>query len=379
MNDHRQRWTTALIAACCVTLASAGQPPAERSVDDLIRMMPRAGEGWTSADGSGPPKICADLRAQIINKGLSDKQWNDLLTPARLFKYRRRWPAGVPFEVELAYPAWLGAAVEIRATPRLEQPVMLRSGRTWAGHCGFANSDLACREPKVDSPGQSGVVGTLPADARKVVFDIEIRSGINQTAAADDHPLVAGLLSQDLSGLYWKDSREIVKSTVTLWITQVPPEEFAQNFRADNTSDIDSDLQISLYPHGWADGKSRAYVALWWRRHKDDSDLAMGVAVDLLRDGAVVESRIIQGNDWSTSTDNALRPLNDVIFDSLLDRVDAIAQDEKEVARYALRVRGDAAAARSAWDAKRWWSGSITRPLKECLTADGTLRNAPAR
>jgi hypothetical protein len=347
--------------------------------------MPKAGDEYLPlADGSpGPSLACDQLRARIINGELSEAQWKRLLTAARIFKSRTDWPAGTPLIVQLHAPAWLGAAVEIRATARLSSAPVLRAGRTWSagGGCGNVWSNMAKSEPVVDSPGDVAPVGTLAPDATGISFDVEIRTGLKSveppTAESLERRRMSIGGSDSVSWTFWDNARVLHKTQVTLPVTQLSPAEFQSRFAATPKLDPASFLQTTVHPHSWADGKSRGYLALWWKPAPADASMAIGITADLLRDGKVIESKIIRSDSWIASTDNALLPREDVIFDSLLDALKApggLQNQPAELARYELLIRGDRAAAISSWKATSWWSGSIRVPLKDCLRSEGSFQ-----
>ncbi len=359
----------------------AGKVSVADSIDGLIQSMPRAGEEYDQA--GTPLLITQQLRAHIINGELTPKQWADLLIASRIFKHRKRWPDGTPLEVELHRPAWLGTSVEIRATSRLDDRITLSAGQTWSGACGHSNSVIAADEPAPHHLRAYGPVGTLNtgnagSSTKTVVFDVEIRTGLDRLVMPTSDSLdTQGLYPiASASSTYWAEARVLARAPVKLWVTGIAPEAFRAEFPGEALPDLGASVQTSVYPHSWADGKSRGYVAIWWKRRPEDVNLAMGLIVDLVRDGRVVESLTVPANDWTASTDGALRPMNDVIFETLLDVLPKIGADATELARYQLTVRGDALAARSGWAATRWWAGSFTRPLAACLTNDGTLRRA---
>lgn len=358
----------------------AAQPKPAPSTDDLIRAMPKAGDEYKPlADGTpGPPIACDHLRARIINGELTDQQWTDLLTAPRLLKYRKQQIPGTPLVVELHNPAWLGAAVAIRATPRLDKPVTLHAGRTWAGNEPSTWRSLAQSAPAGDSLPSSNIIGTVPQGEKKVVFDIEIRTGLKtaETPTAmshfEEHELFGSMASA--SATYWNDARVLRKQAVTMYIEPVA----APTLTAAENMSPRSFLQTTMTGQPQPGGGTTNLLVMWWKPAKDDADLGLGLKVDLVRDGKVIETAMMPANNYRVSTDDAMVVRNGITFASLPTPFDPMMANAAEVARYELVFRGDETAAATAWDAKRWWSGTLRRPLTDCIAPDWRFQSEKA-
>lgn len=362
----------------------AAEPKPAPSTDDLIRTMPKAGDEYKPlADGTpGPPIACDHLRARIINGELTDQQWTDLLTAPRLLKYRKQQIPGTPLIVELHNPAWLGAAVAIRATPRLDKAVALQAGRTWAGNEGSTWRSLAENAPAGDSLPSSNIVGTVPQSEKKVVFDIEIRTGLDDlpTPSAESHFAAHQLLGSmdSVSNTYWNNARVLRKQAVTMYFEPVTAEALTKAYPPTEHMSPRSCLQTTMTGQPQPGGGTTNSLVLWWKPAPDDADLGLGLKVDLLRDGKVIETATVPANSYRVSTDDAVVVRNGITFASLPTPFDPMMDSAPEVARYELVIRGDQAAAATAWDAKRWWSGTLRRPLKNCIAPDWRFQSEKA-
>ncbi len=347
--------------------------------------MPKAGDEYLPlADGSpGPSFACHQLRAKIINGQLSKAQWQRLLTAARIFKFRSRWPLGTPVVVQLHHPAWLGAAVEIRATARLENSPLLRAGRTWSGGGGCSQvwARMAKDEPKVDSPGDIATVGTLGPDATGIIFDVEIRAGLDvvpePTVESHDRQFMLFGSADSASNTYWDSARTITKFPVTVPVRQVIQGAWEAEFPATEKLDPASFLQTTVTREPTPGGTYRTGLALWWKPAPADASLQLGLTAELLRDGEVIESKTISGSEWVGSTDGAMCLRDTPIFDSLPNALrdnGGLQSQPAELARYELVIRGNQLAALTNWRATSWWSGSIRLPLKSCLSSEGSFQ-----
>ncbi|MCA9283772.1 MAG: hypothetical protein KDA22_01055 [Phycisphaerales bacterium] len=347
------------------------------STDDLIRRIVafdvlHASSVATEEEQAEHFRTCAMLHHRIVNADLEPQQWARLLAPDRLFRWRSVWPEGQPVEMELRWGRWQVGCIEVRATPRLVGGEMLRFGRTWNGMCGLSNADLKEGEPPVASPGPFGSVGTPDPMSNRIVFDVEVRTGldpfVNDRFGGD--PDLDAMLFPMVSNRYWNESRTLATTVAEVDIEVVSGAEFAARFPASMEAVA---LRARVYGHRWADGRQRANLVLWWTASATQQDLAVGVVVELLRDGEVVESLTVPDRAWSAPRPGVKSVNGKLLLDSLLDRLPVLTADPDELARYELRIRGDAAAARSGWTARRWWSGSLAWPLADCLAADGRL------
>lgn len=354
-----------LLAATVLSVLSSNaiaQPDdslAKAKLKDLVARIdaPSAQRGLQSQE-TDQARATAEIRRRILANQLTDDQWKELLTPARLFKWRKTWPKGEPFVAELRCPEWLGRPFEIRAKPRLSDAKTLRAGRTWAGLCGLGNLDLRQREPKYACIERCGVVGSLADSDSSVEFDVEIRTGADP-----------GMIH---SGKFWDESRVVRKARVSLPVRQVI--DAAQVSRpvksTEKNVNIDRVVRPVVYFHGWADGSMHAYLQVnLYRSAKRCHDVGLGFVVDLQKDGRVVESIDFPAWVFSEHASDCYSASGDFMFEALLDQDDELKNPEN-MKHWSLRVKGVDRMAWTDWSYDRYWDGEFTMPLASVYKAN---------
>ena len=311
---------------------------------------PSAQRGLQSQE-TDQARATAEIRRRILGNQLTDDQWKELLTPARLFKWRKTWAKGEPLMVELVCPKWLGRPFEIRATPRLAGAKTLRAGRTWAGPCGLANNDLVQREPKYDCIERCGVVGSLADADSSVEFDVEIRTG------ADPGSIY--------SGKYWDSSRVVRKAQVSLVVRQVmdATQVCSPVKSTERNVNIERVVRPTVYFDRWADGSTHAYLELkLYRSAKRCHDVGLGLVAELLKDGRVVESHDFPAWVFREHAADCFSARGDYMFEALLNQ-DKELKDPEYMKRWSMRIRGVDRMAWADWSYDKYWDGEFTVPL----------------
>lgn len=300
---------------------------------------------------AGRAEAITEIRRRILANQLTDDQWKELLTPERLFKWRKTWAKGEPFIVELVCPDWLGQPFEIRATPRLAGAKTLRAGRTWAGLCGLGNLDLREREPKYDCIERCGVVGLLADSDSSVEFDVEIRTGADP-----------GMIH---SGKYWDASRVVRKARISIDVRQV--DDAAEVCRPVRSTEKNVNIERVVRPivhyHDWADGSTHAYIELkLYRSAKRCSNVGLGFIVELLKDGRAVESIDFPAWVFWEHAADCYSARGDYMFDALRNQ-DKELKNPEYMKRWSIRIKGVNRMAWPDWTYDKYWDGEFTTPL----------------
>src|SRR4051812_14388693 len=83
-------------------------PAASATTADLIASVPPAGlELSPDSRGWGEHPAATELRRRIIQTGLTDAEWAELLLRTRAIYTRSKWPVHKPLAVGMMCPTWL--------------------------------------------------------------------------------------------------------------------------------------------------------------------------------------------------------------------------------------------------------------------------------
>ncbi len=358
-----------MASACALFLAAIAipqsEPPGVRTIalDDLIGSLPPSECGWTRDEKqrSVPHPAVTELHRRLA-EGLrmSDSQWERALLTAEVFRFRRVWPANVPFAISVQEPAWTSyawppeAGTRVRAVPTETNLKAIEGGELIHGGCG--NFELSRR--KLSEYQETGLLGV---GKHRIPFDVHVESGFadglqgfGRTSQTPMPPLLiwSGRIAIDV---------EIVP-TLEEAIPSVDSPELEDVVRRSLCRFPPSD-------DGEEDGPSRIWVAFSAEgldASKKLGETAMSLIVALYRNDELL------GYGWTrVGQAGGYRPCSSPKDRWIADAVDlgsvrlSRSTEADPLAGLEVRVRGVSRDVLRHWGAKAWWKGMVSIPLAD--------------
>ncbi len=340
----------------------------------LILMMPPAHA--ETAVGPRGQLVYREIAARIDGRSLTRWQWSMLLERTGVVRFRPAWPRDRSVLVEVMRPAWLeGSALAPVATPpagwaagsvlQLTGPIVLPESRGLRLHSadGLAPLDPPIKAPpvgpnyfgRIEPPRPVRLSLGLPAgDRADVRLDVEVLQG----GTGAPGPLWSGLLGRI----------RIVED----------PAEAIPPCPASSAREIERGMRcvVRVRHRPLFAAEPAAEVGVQVERLSSDTaeGVAVGVRVQMLRDGEVFEEvemlltpgplAYLHGPHGPGEIVSLLAPLP--AFASLCGAApEEPALDGAELARWSVRVVGDARIGVDDLSKTSFWPGERTWPLSE--------------
>jgi hypothetical protein len=324
-------------------------------------------EGWWDAKNKIrilKPDVKA-MQACVEARTLTDVQWVLALQHTGAIRWRSRWPAAVALAVSMRSPAWMGPG-RITLEPRIRGWNAARVGEVFYGHCGTYAMQRA-RSARYQP------LGPLPLDVREVVFDVVVErghswqerlTGRNSADGSPQHPFV----ERAEDPVVWRGVIQLPVEAVHTIDEAVPPATSRELDRAVG-------LALGAGFRWWHFDGQRARTAFLVLDPDADlfpelADMGLSLEVDVLQDGARVETVHLLGSDLDSllASNSTSRSCGRLYASANLRSVPASAEGEaSELSRYELRVKGTSQDVLLIWSAETRWDGDIVVPLEVAL------------
>jgi hypothetical protein len=328
---------------------------ADASFDALIEALPDVRQERTydrAKRGFVLHPAAAEMRSRLDRGAvLTDSQWRRALRVSGAFRARDRWPMDEPFAVSLRAPSWLGVA-QIRLTPTLSGLAPAVAGFLESPACG--TSSLRTRQA-----GDYQRVGRLPAGTPAVEFDVLVERGMDTRKRRG--------LEAPPPGVLWS-------GTLAVPVQLVDGVDAAIASASDPELDAAVRASVGLaFRNYWKDRTSRERSAMVvidvdTEKFPRLDATALSLRVEVLHAGRAVESVNVAAHpdDPSAKTLTRANGENRAFGFAFVKSIPAALEtDDADLGGYELRVSGTHDGVLASWDAERWWSGSLTIPLRE--------------
>ena len=337
--------STAVLVAIIAAASVSGAPGDQEFSDAPLVWLLEQAPDWERASDPVSLAIRARLADREALLELGDDEWRALLRRSRAILVREKWPAGTPLAIGMRMPAWLAPA-EIRLDPRHPHLNSAEVG-SQGGHCALGAQILQCRALDQE-------LGLLPGGSHTLTFDVTVELG-RSTRARRSRPV----------GVVWQGSLSYDVQIVPTIDVAVPPRRGA---------DLDAAIRASIHV-GFRRPTQRsdehvAYVSTCPNAdvHPELRGLAMSVVVDLLRDGAVVETDWLVGYPRARDRTSVFWPCGCDPRQAVLTALPAEARhDPDELDRWSLRVRGVSDSVLGMWEGDVRWDGVLTIPVTDAI------------
>lgn len=300
----------------------------------------------------------SDIGDELAKRARSDEltpaEWKQLLESQRVLRMRSKWPRNEPVQAAILLPSWLCHNLEVRvAAAGVSGAVPIRSGRRWEAPCGLAGTDMLRREPAEKLVEKLGSLGTPPPQSGRVQINVEVRSGGKEF----------------LSSVLWPEAKQVYAAQFerSVLLVDSTDEAILPVKSPELTGAVRSAVSIRAYPSRWADSSIHISLGIGVDRREqpDLKGLGLGIRVEFLRDEKVIQSvSVADASMWAWAKDQW--QANQTEVPELAAQYEKF-RDEKERARWKVRVVGDGPLSLSAWDCERYWAGEYTLSLDEVV------------
>ena len=328
----RRRWSWAFIGVLVLILAATVALTPQVQREGPMSLVPLTVLLWR-APPAGSERPVSAVETELVrrfNAGaeLSDRQWRYVLTHKNILHVRPRWPQDVPRLIDLRKPRWL--APLWLPVPNKGQPAGLGMGwMMWslgppASPATELRIDLNLQRRRGGDPAR--LVLTFPCETVAEPEDALARAA---DATVDEA------------------MRTALQITPFVYVARPRPGTIQADPRK---REVVAQVSFNPDPSGLA------------------CRIAAGFRLDLLRDGALQSSVCLQKNPRVrvASADQGLD--NKVVLPSPPGPWSVRITFRRcvpfeELDHWAVRLRGDAEAALTDWDADEYWPGEIVVPL----------------
>ena len=343
-----------LLAALTATQSGSAQG----SIDYLIDRLPPAGcaGGWDEKRGFVLDPASGELyRRQSEGERLTDSQWERALLVSQVFRFRMRWPAGVPFAMSVQEPSWttdpsvpaIGAHIE--ALPRTSGLRSIEGGELIHGGCGLFEE---YRRTKTDYQE----LGTLAPGKHRLEFSVSVESsptigGGNLGRSAWSHEPVA-----------WSGPLSIEVEIVPTLDDAIPPVA---------STDLDDLVRRSLHRFPTSEGGvDDSSILIAFEAGGSDSrvlaETAFSMEIGLYRGTELLRQA------WARADElGGFRPCPEPRNRWTAGAVelgpvrDPATAETDPIAGLVVRVRGVSRDVLRHWGAHGWWNGTVSVPLAD--------------